>query len=116
MIVAVEDSVAMQKLLAHALAGVLGDVLLVTHDTMMSAAADVPNASGVIIDWRLADGVTASDAGAVRLLRRRGIPFVVFTGSPNDVPDDIGCPVIDKSEIGRLVELVRVWLTRKGHE
>lgn len=107
---ALEDAPAIAALLRATVGKTCGDTPFVIHPTLMSAAEDMRKAQGVIIDWRLDDGIDALEAGVLDYLKQRGIPHVVFTSCPDWVPREVQCKVIDKSEVKRLVDVVADWL------
>jgi len=107
MLVIVEDNKAHQLLL-QALLNM--DCELRIYETLMSAAADIPLAKGVILDWFLADGVKADEVGAIDVLVRKGIPFVIYTSADlSDIPASLRDKVVTKDQRAQLVETASQW-------
>ena len=80
-------------------------VEVVSCPSWMQAARYLGRASAVVIDWALPDGVSAVSCGAIDRLKRAGIPYMIWTANPADVPPGTGT-VITKGDAGGLAEAI----------
>lgn len=102
MILLVEDSKTDSLLLKINLEKWFPQLEVKVCPTWMSAVTSIREASFVIIDWNLEDGVNAQESGVFKLLNKLNTPHVVFCGAPEFLPSNLSCEVISKFDANQL--------------
>ena len=108
-ILVVEDSKSSEFLAKRLLSDAFGEAAQVTVcETWMSAIPHIASADCVVIDWLLSGGPNAEECGALDLLKKKGIPHLLWTGMEKEALPELSCPVVRKdSDFTELIDALK---------
>lgn len=73
---------------------------LILVNSWLEAIPFLDRAAFIIVDWFIQGSVSMVDLGLDKELKKRGVPFVVWSGSPEAVPSDL--PFLNKCNVAGL--------------